>query len=170
MGVAGTVYDTAMVKAALFRSGGVRLENYAYGPATNPDPAASFRKYVASGKGVGHVYVHTEGGGDDISGHGTGLVGKSRYVDHMTMVGAIVEALRHPTAVAALQNLDNNPGTQQWLHGANAIPVTGPWYGYPQNMTVRKKIEKISINMRSHGDALFLSSSYPEVFQVDPPP
>jgi hypothetical protein len=88
----------------------------------------------------------------------------------MTMVGAIVEALRHPTAVAALQNLDNNPGTQQWLHGANAIPVTGPWYGCPQNMTVRKKIEKISINMRSHGDALFLSSSYPEVFQVDPPP
>ena len=93
MGVAGTVYDTAMVEAALFRSGGVKLENYAYGPATNPDPAAGFRKYVASGKGVGHVYVHTEGGGDDISGHGTGLVGKSRYVDHMTMVGAIVEAL-----------------------------------------------------------------------------
>jgi hypothetical protein len=65
MGVAGAVYDTAMVEAALFRSGGVRLENYAYGPATNPDPAAGFRKYVASGKGVGHVYVHTEGGGDD---------------------------------------------------------------------------------------------------------
>jgi hypothetical protein len=169
MGVADHVYDKAMVESALFRSGGVNLANYAYGPATNPDPSAGFRNYKTSGKGVGHVYIHVEGSGDDVSGHGVGLAKKSRYADHETMVSVIVEILKHPSARAALQRLVANPGSQEWLHGPSGIPVTGAWYGYAQNETVKRKIVKASINLRSHGDALFISSSYPEAFQVDPP-
>jgi hypothetical protein len=168
MGVADHVYDKAMVESALFRSGGVTLESYAYGPATNPDPAAGFRKYGASGKGVGHVYVHVEGSGDDVSGHGPGLAKKSRYADHETMVSVIVEIMKHANVVAALRRLDANPGTQEWLHGDSAVPVTGAWYGFAQNEATKRKITKVSINLRSHGDALFISSSYPEAFQVSP--
>jgi hypothetical protein len=168
MGVANQTYDKAMVESALFRSGGVALGNYAYGPATNPDPTAGFRNYKTSGKGVGHVYIHVSGSGDDIGGHGVGLDKKSRYADHETMVSVIVEILKHTLAKEALQRLDQNPGSQEWLHGHSAIPVTGAWYGYAQNETAKRKIIKASINLRSHGDALFISSSYPEAFQVDP--
>lgn len=170
MGVADFSYDKAAVEAALFRSGGVPLESYAYGPATNPDPSAGFRKYKASGKGVGHVYIHVEGSGNDVEGHGAGLAKKSRFADHETMISAIVEALQHTTARAALRRLDQNLGSQEWLHGASAIPLAGAWYGYAQNETVKRKILKVALNLRSHGDALFISSAYPEEFQVDPTP
>jgi hypothetical protein len=168
MGVADHVYDTAMVEAALFRSGGVKLESYAYGPATNPDPAAGFRSYKTQGQGVGHVYIHVEGNGNEVGGFGSGLAKKSRYADHQTMVAVIVEILQHPIARNALQRLDTNLGSQEWLHGTTAIPVIGAWYGYAQNDSLKRKISKASINLRSHGDALFISSSYPEEFHDDP--
>ncbi len=169
MGVADYQYDKAAVESAWFRSGGVKLSNYAYGPATNPDPAAGFRNYKPSGKKVGHVYIHVEGAGDDVSGHGAGLANRSRFADHDTMVTVIAQALGHSTARAALKRLDENPGTQEWLHSSSAIPVTGAWYGYAQNETTKRKILTVALNLRSHGDALFISSSYPNAFQVDPP-
>ena len=165
MGVANHIYDKAMVESALFRSGGVKLSNYAYGPATNPDPSAKFRNYKTSGKGVGHVYIHLEGSGNDVSGHSTGLAKKSRYADHETMVSVIVEILQHSLAKSALQRLDDNPGTQEWLHGNSGVPIASAWYGYAQNDSVKRKIIRASINLRSHGDALFISSSYPDKFQ-----
>lgn len=167
MGVADLTYDKGMVESALFRSGGVKLANYAYGPATNPDPNAGFRNYRNSGRGVGHVYIHLQGGGDDVSGHGQGLAKKSRFADHDTMVTLLVQALNHSSGQAALKRLDENPGSQEWLHGSSSIPVTGSWYGYGQHSTTKKKIATVSINIRSHGDALFISSSYPDSFQVD---
>jgi hypothetical protein len=165
MGVANHIYDKAMIESALFRSGGVKLGNYAYGPATNPDSSAGFRNYKTTGKGVGHVYVHLEGSGNDVSGHGIGLAKKSRYADHETMVSVIIEILQHSLAKSALQRLDSNPGTQEWLHGSSGVPIAGAWYGHAQNDSVKRKIIKASINLRSHGDALFISSSYPEEFQ-----
>lgn len=170
MGVASIDFDEAMVEAALFRSGGVALENYAYGPATNPDASAGFRKYKAQGKGVGHVYIHVEGGGDDTVGGNAGLGKKSRYADRKTAISVIVEILKDPIAKAALARLDANPGAQEWLHGASAIATTGAWYGYAPNEAVSRKIIKASINLRSHGDALFISSSYPEELQALPVP
>ena len=170
MGVADHKYDAAMVEAALFRSSGVKLESYAYGPATNPDPSEGFRKYTIKGKGVGHVYLHVEGKGDGGTEFGEGIAKKSRYADRQTTIGAIVEILAHPTAKAALQRLDQNPGSQEWLHGPSAIPLKGAWYGYGPDKTDKKKIVNASINLRSHGDALFISSSYPEDFQADPLP
>ena len=158
-----------MVESALFRSSGVKLDAYQYGPATNPDPSEGFRKYNTSGKGVGHDYVHIEGSGDGKESWGEGLAKKSRYADRSTMIGGIVEVLKHPTTKAALQRLDTNASSQEWLHGSSGIPVTGAWYGYAQNETTKRKIEKASINLRSHGDALFISSSYPEDFQADAP-
>ena len=168
MPVADHTYDAAMVEAALFRSAGVKVENYAYGPATNPDPAAGFRSYKKQGSGVGHVYIHVEGKGDERIEWGEGLAKKSRFADRQTMIGVIVEILRHPTARAALQRLDQNPGSQEWLHGPSAIPLTGAWYGYSPNETNKRRILTASINMRSHGDALFISSSYPESLHADP--
>jgi hypothetical protein len=147
MGVAGLTWGAAMVESALFRSGGVKLENYAYGPATNPDAAAGFRTYKNQGAGVGHVYIHVSGGGDDTVGRNVGLDKKSRYADRST-----------------------NPGGQCWLHGASAITISGVWYGYAPNETVKRKIITAAINMRSHGDALFISSSYPETLQALPVP
>lgn len=169
MGVADMTYDNAAVEAALFRSAGVKLENYAYGPATNPDPNAGFRSYKKQGAGVGHVYIHVEGSGNEVSGFGEGLAKKSRFGDHATAIAVIVEVLAHSTARAALQRLDANPGTQEWLHGATAVPLSGAWYGYAANETVKRKIATAAINLRSHGDALFISSCYPESFQVDSP-
>jgi hypothetical protein len=169
MGVANLNFDAAMVEAALFRSSGVKLADYQYGPANNPDPDAGARKYPTGGKGVGHTYVHVEGSGDGTSEWGSGLAKKSRYADRSTMIGVIVEILKHPTAKAALSRLDANPGSQEWLHGASGIPVSGAWYGYAQDESGKRKIEKASINLRSHGDALFISSSYPEDFQADAP-
>ena len=169
MGVANLTFDASMVESALFRSSGVKLDAYQYGPATNPDPSEGFRKYPTSGKGVGHDYVHVQGKGDESENWGEGLAKKSRYADRTTMIGVIVEILKHPTAKAALQRLDANAGTQEWLHGSSGIPVKGAWYGYAQDETGKRKIEKASINLRSHGDALFISSSYPEDFQADAP-
>mgnify|MGYP000664852240 CR=1 FL=1 len=157
-----------MVEAALFRSAGVPLSNYAYGPATNPDPDEGFRKYNKQGKGVGHVYVHVDGAGDGKGEWGEGLAKKSRFADRQTAIQLLVEALKHPMAKAALARLDKNEGTQEWLHGDTAIPVAGAYYGYAPNETVRRKIKTVALNLRSHGDALFISSSYPEEFQVDP--
>jgi hypothetical protein len=170
MGVADHEFTGPMVEAALFRSGGVKLESYVYGPATNPDPAAGFRSYKAQGKGVGHVYIHVEGAGSDLVGRNTGLLKKSRYADFTTAMGVIVEILKHPTARAALKRLDDNPGTQEWLNGSTAIPIAGDWYGYAPNETTKRKIVTASINMRSHGDALFISSSYPEQLVALPVP
>jgi hypothetical protein len=45
MGVADHKWDAGMVEAALFRSGGVRISSYQFGPATNPGPKAEgFRR------------------------------------------------------------------------------------------------------------------------------
>ena len=170
MPVADHEYDAAMVESALFRSSGVKLESYAYGPATNPDPAAGFRNYKKKGSGVGHVYVHVEGKGDEKNDWGEGLAKKSRYADRQTMIAAIVEILAHPTAKAALKRLDQTPGSQEWLHGPSAIPLKGAWYGFGPGESDKKKIVTASINLRSHGDALFISSSYPEDLQADPLP
>ena len=170
MPVADFIFDAPMVESALFRSAGVKLESYAYGPATNPDPAAKFRSYKKQGSGVGHVYVHVEGKGDEVNEWGGGLTKKSRYADRQTMIGAIVEILADPAAKAALKRLDQNPGSQEWLHGSTAIRLKGAWYGFAPNETNKKKIVTASINLRSHGDALFISSSYPEDFQADPVP
>ncbi len=163
MGVSGKKYTTADVEGALFRSAGVKLDSYAYGPATNPDPAAGFRSYKKSGKGVGHVYVHVDG--PQAWGKG-GVAKKSRYADRPTMIGVIVELLNHADGQAALVALDADPGSQQWLHGATVIAVTGSWYGCGPNETTKKKIITAAINLRSHGDALFISSTYPETLQT----
>lgn len=160
MGVADMTIDAASVEAALFRSTGVELGGMQYGPAI--DPAS--RKYKASGKGVGHVYIH--GADVDPLSKTTGLAKKSRYVDHQTMVGVIVEILKHAQGQAALRSLDSNPSAEIWLHGNMAIPVTGAWYGYAQNETVKRKIITAAINMRAHGDALFITSSYPDRLQA----
>lgn len=170
MGVAGLTWDAAMVEAALFRSGGVKLENYAFGPATNPDPGAGFRTYKNQGSGVGHVYIHVSGGGDDTVGRNLGLDKKSRYADRPTAIAVIVEILNSAGGQQGLQWLDANLGGQCWLHGATAIAITGAWYGYAPNETARRKILTAAINMRSHGDALFISSSYPETLQALPVP
>jgi hypothetical protein len=170
MGVAGLTWGAAMVESALFRSGGVKLENYAYGPATNPDAAAGFRTYKNQGAGVGHVYIHVSGGGDDTVGRNVGLDKKSRYADRSTTISVVVEILNSPGGQQGLQWLDDNPGGQCWLHGASAITISGVWYGYAPNETVKRKIITAAINMRSHGDALFISSSYPETLQALPVP
>ena len=169
MGVASLNFDASMVESALFRSSGVTPDSYQYGPATNPDPSAGFRSYPTSGKSVGHDYVHVQGKGDGKENWGEGLAKKSRYADRATMIGVLVEVLKHPTAKEALQRLDANPGRQEWLQGGKAIPMTGVWYGYPADETAKRKIEKVRINLRSHGDALFISSSYPTDFQADAP-
>ncbi len=146
----------------------MKLEHYAYGPATNPDPAAGFRGYKKQGTGVGHVYIHVDGKTDEKTEWGEGLAKKSRYADRQTMIGAIVEILQCPTGKAALKRLDQNSGSQEWLHGASTISLQGAWYGFAPNETTKRKIITASINLRSHGDALFISSSYPEDLQADP--
>lgn len=168
MGVADLTWDTAMVEAALFRSGGVKLENYAYGPAPDPSATAGFRSYKAQGSGVGHVYIHVQGGGDTTVGVNAGLAKKSRYADRQTAIAVIVEILNSAGGKQGLAWLDANPGGQCWLHDGTAIAVTGDWYGYAPQETGRRKIVSASINMRSHGDALFISSSYPEALQALP--
>jgi hypothetical protein len=164
MGVADTKWDHGMVEAALFRSGGVSHQSYQYGPATNPDPKAGFRQYKPNG--VGHVFVHVKGKGSDILGHGSGLAHKSCYDDEVTAIGVIIEILNSPRGKAALRRLDDNPGTQEWLHGSSSVPISGAWYGYAPNENKKRKILSASINMRSHGDALFIHSSYPERLQA----
>ena len=161
MPVANTTFDAAMVEAALFRSSGVGLQNYAFGPATNPDPAAGFRKYTNKGTGVGHTYLHVEGPSDE--GGVAGPIKKSRFQDRQTLIGVLVEALATSQGKTALAELDKNPGSQQWVKG---IPVTGPWYGYDMKSTDRRKVLTTAINIRSHGDALFISSAYPDSLQA----
>ncbi|GJD53353.1 hypothetical protein OPKNFCMD_6128 [Methylobacterium crusticola] len=168
MGVADHAWDAGMVEAALFRSGGVKQASYRYGPATNPDPAAGFRHYKP--KGVGHAFVHVAGAGSDLVGHGAGLAKKSRYADEPTAIAVIVEILNTAQGLAALRRLDANPGSTEWLHGATAVPITGAWYGYAPNETGRRKILTASINLNSHGEALFIHSSYPEGLQAATPP
>ena len=64
--------------------------------------------------------------------------------------------------------LDANAGQQCWLHGGTAVAVAGTWYGYAQGEATKRKIITAAINMRSHGDALFISSAYPENLQALP--
>ena len=162
MGVADKVYDTAMVEAVLFRSTGVKLEGMRYGPATDP----ATRLYNATGKGVGHVYIHS-GDQEALSGR-AGLIHKSRFKDQATMVAVIVEILATAEGKAKLTWLDANPSVAAdlWLHGATALPVTNPWYGYGQGGSGLQKIKTAALNMRAHGDALFITSAYPDQFHV----
>jgi hypothetical protein len=164
MGVAQHTYDKSMVESALFRSGGTKLTSYQYGPALPP----SMRNPKNSGKGVGHVYIHVKGSGDDIVGQNQGRSDRSLFTDTNTAVNAIVEIMKTQTVVDALKRLDQDPqpNIQEWLKD---IPVVGPFYGHAKEQgDYPRKIATVTINMRSHGDALFISSCYPESFQVGP--
>lgn len=162
MGVANAVYDTALVEAVLFRSAGTRLDSMLYGPALPP----SMRSFTAKGKGRGHAYLHSAEA--DPVGGVSGPAHKSRFQDHTTMVAVLVEILATAGGKAALQWLDANPTVANgiWLHGATALPLSNPWYGYEQGGATLKKIDKVALNMRAHGDALFITSAYPDKFQV----
>jgi hypothetical protein len=151
-----------MVESVLFRSTGVKLDGMQYGPATNP----ATRSYKASGKGVGHVYMHT-GTQESLSGR-AGPDHKSRFKDETTMVAVIVDILATAQGKAALKWLDDHPTVAQglWLHGKSALAVTKPWYGYEQDGTALKKIKTAALNMRAHGDALFITSAYPDEFHA----
>lgn len=161
MGVQDMTFDTAGVEAALFRSTGIQYSGMQYGPAMAPD----MRKPTQSGKGVGHVYMH-DADRDPITGRNAPM-NRSAYENNTVMVAVLVEALASAKGRAALEWLDANPGSSNglWLRGASGIAVTGDWYGYAQGSDVLKKISKVSINIRAHGDALFITSSYPEAFQ-----
>lgn len=164
MGVSQFTYDKAMVEAALFRSGGTKLQQYAYGPALPP----SMRTPKANGKGVGHVYIHVKGGGDDIVGGNSGRDDRSLFADTRTLIDCVVEIMKTSQVHAALQRLDQDPqpNQQEWLKN---VPVVGDYYGYSaQQGDYLRKIETVSINLRSHGDALFISSCYPDRFQTGP--
>ena len=164
MGVSQHTYDKAMVEAALFRSGGTALSAYQYGPAL----PRSMRNPKAAGKGVGHVYIHVKGGGDDIVGYNKGRDDRSLFANTNVAINAIVEIMKIQVVRDALARLDRDPqpNVQEWL---KSIPVTGPFYGYAREQgDYLRKIATVSINMRSHGDALFISSCYPDSFQVGP--
>ena len=75
MGVSTLTFDKAMVIRALSRSGGTPLGSYQYGPEL-PD---SMRKVKDTGTGVGHVYIHVDGGGDDVVGKGSGRMDRSVF-------------------------------------------------------------------------------------------
>ena len=105
MGVADVVYDAAMVESVLFRSTGVSLSGMQYGSATNP----ATRNYRSTGRGIGHVYMHTADR-EQLSGL-AGTAHKSRFQD---------------------------------------------------KATVFRKIRTVALNMRAHGDALFITSVYPD--------
>lgn len=159
MGVSTLTFDKAMVIRALSRSGGTELGSYQYGP----ELPESMRNAKASGKGVGHVYIHVQGSGDDTVGHNSGLDNRSKFDSAETAINAIVEIMVLPTVKAALGRLDQDPqpNAQEWL---KKLPVSGDYYGVEQNSTTKKKIKTVAINMRSHGDALFISSCYPDSF------
>lgn len=164
MGLADFTYDKAMVEAALFRSGGTQLSRYQYGPAL----PLSMRNPKASGKGVGHVYIHVKGSGDSVVGQNSGRDDRSLFADTNTAINAIVEIMTTRTVRDALSRLDQypQPNEQEWLKN---IPVNGPYYGYAREQgDYRRKIATVAINMRSHGDALFISSCYPDNFQIGP--
>lgn len=163
MGVADQTYDKGMVEAALSRSGGTKLDQYAFGP----ELPQSMRNAKASGKGVGHVYIHVRGAGSDLIGNQDDLKNRSQFADKQTAILAIVEIMQNASVKAALATLDIYPQTesskQQWLHH---IPLSGAFYGFERNSDTKKKIKDCSINMRAHGDALFISSCYPEAFHA----
>ena len=159
MGVSTLTFDKAMVIRALSRSGGTPLGSYQYGPEL-PD---SMRKVKDTGTGVGHVYIHVDGGGDDIVGKGSGRMDRSVFDSTETAVNAIVEIMTGTQVMAALKRLDQDPqpNQQEWLE---QLPVAGDYYGFAQNSNSKNKIKTVAINMRSHGDALFISSCYPDSF------
>jgi hypothetical protein len=172
MGVANQVWTTAAVESAIFRSEGIAPARMLYGPAPDPNPAAGFRNY--SPTGAGHLNVHVEGVVFEGAGGGA-LAHKSRYQNQTMAVRCITEALNtgmaggQPVNSHWLQVLDDHPGAQLWLAGTGGGPkngpgivVTGDYYGYQQNSPNLRKIVRISINLRSHGDALFIHSSYPD--------
>ena len=164
MGVSYHVYDRAMVEAALFRSGGVNLKGYQYGPAL----PVSMRNPKASGKKVGHVYIHVKGDGNDLVGNNSGREDRSLFADTDTLVRAIIEIMTTQVVRDALARLDQHPppNQQEWL---KQIPVVGDYYGHARGQgEYRRKIVSVSINLRSHGDALFISSCYPDGFQTGP--
>lgn len=166
MGVSEFEFDKPMVEAALSRSGGTPLARYAYGPELPPE----LRHPRASGSGVGHVYIHVKGEGDDLVGQGAGRDDRSLFKDTQTAVEAIIEVLKTDVVKAALARLDQipQPNPQEWIKG---IPVTGHYYGYAREQgDYPRKITTVAINLRSHGDALFISSCYPDGFQTGPSP
>ena len=162
MGVADHTFDVGMIESALSRASGVLLDSYAYGPETNPDPTAGFRKYRNRKEktGVGHTYLHVEGPSD--AGGVSGRMDKSRFADRQTLIQTLVAAfgVSNGDAQKGLQWLDANPGKECWLKKVKVRDL-GTWYGHEPGSTTKKKVEFISINMRSHGDALFISSAYP---------
>ena len=47
--------------------------------------------------------------------------------------------------------------------------MVGDYYGRARGQENTGKIVSVSINLRSHGDALFISSCYPDGFQTGLP-
>ena len=146
----------------MFRSTGVKYAGMQFGPSIAP----SNRSPTKKGNGVGHVYMH-DANEDPMTGKSAPM-SKSAYQNHTVMVAVLVEVLSSVKGKNALQWLDDNPGSKdgKWLHGRSGLPVTGNWYGYSQGSDILRKIRKVSINIRSHGSALFVTSTYPEAFQT----
>jgi len=99
-------------------------------------------------------------------GANAGRNDRSLFADTQTAVDAIVEILVTATCKAALARLDQNPqpSPQEWI---KSILVSGYYYGHAVGETATKtKIATVAINMRSNGDALFISSCYPDSFQT----
>jgi hypothetical protein len=173
VGVANRPWTAADVEEAIFRSEGLPQGALQYGPAPNPDPAAGFRNY--SPTGAAHLNVHVEDGVLFDQAGGGALSQKSRYQNARVAVAVLTEALNTGVAGGQPVNsywltwLDNHPGAQLWLAGTGGGPkngpgitITGDYYGYQMNSSALAKIERISVNLRSHGDALFIYSSYPD--------
>lgn len=164
MGVADLTFDTAAVEAALFRSTAVAYGGMQYGPATNPATRVMTHNQKTKGSGVGHVFMH-DAQNDPITGIKAPMH-KSAYQNHTVMVAVLVEVLASAKGKQWLKWLDDHPekGDGVWLHAGTGLAVTGDWYGYPQHGTALKKITRVAVNMRSHGDALFITSTYPDAF------
>jgi hypothetical protein len=178
MGVANQKWTTADIESAIFRSEGIKPANLQYGPAPNPDPAAGFRQYDPTG--VAHLNVHVDGVVFEGAGGG-GLAHKSRYQNKTVAVAVLVDALNNGMAGGQSVNshwlkwLDDHPGSQLWLAGTGGGPKNGPgitiagdYYGYQAGGGALMKIERIAVNLRSHGDALFIYSSYPDKLVAAP--
>lgn len=162
------VYSNAEAKAAVDRSNGQALSN-------GPDDPRNRQPYNATGKQLGHEYMHRghiqryNSAGDHPTGTRTlkpqesNMLKKSR-TENRDMSYRLTEYLLNTPAVQnALGDLDNNVGNpQKWLKN---VPVSdNTLYGFAGGGDVPRQITAAAINLRKINGELFVASVYPVAF------
>jgi hypothetical protein len=153
-------YTLEEAMGAIARSNGQPLSK-------GPDSPQSRGPYNATGKKLGHEYMHrghVDQQNRPLTHQHNNMLEKSRSENRLASARLTQYLLNSADGQQALARLDqaNDPKLQEWLKKVDVTDKT--IYGFEGGGDVPKQVTKAAINIRKIGGQLFVASVYPAEF------